>query len=106
VLVPAPPPHDRTTATGGQARTVAAQRLEEALARFREVGADARGGVGDVRPMDAIADVLRHKEFDEIILSTLPPGPSLWLRQDLPHRVERVFGLPVSHVVPEPEPVP
>ena len=104
LVVPAPPPRDRRTATEGQARSVAAQRLEEGLAAFRDCGAECTGEVGDIRPMDAIADSLRHRQVDEIIVSTLPPGLSMWLRQDLPHRVARVFGLPVSHVVLEPAP--
>jgi hypothetical protein len=43
--------------------------------------------------------VLRTHEFDEIILSTLPAGPSRWLRQDLPHRLARVTRIPVTHVI-------
>ena len=35
---------------------------------------------------------------DEIIVSTLPHGFSSWLHQDLPHRAERVTGLPVTVV--------
>jgi hypothetical protein len=37
----------------------------------------------------------------------LPPGASRWLKQDLPHRVERSFSVPVTHVVGEvQEPTP
>jgi hypothetical protein len=43
--------------------------------------------------------VLRREQFDEIILSTLPPGVSRWLGQDLPHRVQKQFELPLHHVV-------
>ena len=45
-----------------------------------------------------------NTDFDEIILSTLPPGVSRWLKQDLPHRVERDFNLPVTHVIATAEP--
>jgi len=31
-------------------------------------------------------------------VSTLPGGISKWLKLDLPHRVERATGLPVTHV--------
>jgi cell pole-organizing protein PopZ len=44
-------------------------------------------------------DVMRRRQFDEIILSTLPPGVSRWLGQDLPHRAEKQFRLPIQHVV-------
>jgi hypothetical protein len=50
----------------------------------------------------AIDDALRRHAVDEIIISTLPPGLSRWLRQDLVHRVTRRFDLPVRHVVTTP----
>jgi cell pole-organizing protein PopZ len=103
ILVPATQPHEHAVWTEGEARAVASQRLEQALERFRELGAEAQGDVGDERPLQAIADAVRDQEFDEIILSTLPPGLSRWLRQDLPHRVERTFEGTVTHVVAEPE---
>jgi hypothetical protein len=44
--------------------------------------------------------------YDEVIVSTLPVKVSKWLKLDLPHRVERGTGLPVTHVVArEPKPV-
>ena len=36
---------------------------------------------------------------DEIILVTFPPGISRWLGQDLPHRLQKRFDLPVTHLV-------
>ena len=99
LLVPATPPHDHLTATEGQARAAAQRRLDEALVLFRDAGADADGEVGDARPLSAVADVLRHHAFDEIILSTLPAGPSRWLKAGLPHRLERMCTVPVTHLV-------
>lgn len=99
VLVPATVPSDHAVYTEGQAEAIAGRRLEDALARFRDLGAEADGEIGDASPFEAIADVLREQDFDGIILSTLPPGMSRWLKQDLPHRVERSFGLPVTHIV-------
>ena len=61
------------------------------------------GEVGDESPLAAIKDVLREKEFDEIIVSTLPPGISRWLGQDLVSRVERSFAIPVTHVIGDAE---
>jgi hypothetical protein len=90
-----------------EATALAEKRLAHALARFREFGADVDGEVGDRNPIQAIGDVMRGRQgehFDEIIVSTLPPGPSRWLRMDLPHRVEQMYRLPVKHVVGEREP--
>lgn len=98
VLVPATPPRDHLW-TEGEARTIARRRLDAALERFRSVGIEATGEVGDERPLQAIEDVLARESFDELVLSTFPPGMSRWLRLDLPHRVEASYGLPVRHVI-------
>jgi hypothetical protein len=99
VLVPANRSRGGLFWTEGEARAVAARRLAEALVPLRALGIDVDGTVGDERPFLAIRDALRAGDFDEIILSTLPPGVSRWLHQDLPNRVERAFGLPVHHVI-------
>lgn len=101
VLVPATQPSDHLTWTEGEVRSSAQERLDQAIARIGEIGGQASGEVGDARPLDAIRDAMPGGPFDEIILSTLPQGVSRWLRQDLPHRVERAFGIPVTHVVSE-----
>lgn len=106
ILVPATQPQDHAVWTEGEAQALAQKALDKALKRFRELGADADGEVGDDSALEAIADAVRDQEFDEIILSTLPPGVSRWLRQDLPHRVERSFQIPVTHVVGQPEAPP
>ncbi|MGH2655963.1 MAG: hypothetical protein ACRDIZ_04600 [Actinomycetota bacterium] len=103
IVVPATQPQEHAVWTEGEARAIAAQRLERALARFRDLGAEAEGEIGDEAPLQAIADAVRERNFDEIILSTFPPGLSRWLRQDLPHRVERTFDVTVTHLVGEPE---
>ncbi len=104
VLVPATPPQEHLTWTEGDAHAIAKRRLNRAVARFRALGAEVEGAVGDRSPVQAIRDALAHGPFDEIILSTLPPGVSKWMRLDLPRRVERSFGLPVTHVVAVIEP--
>ena len=64
--------------------------LEEALERFRALGADVAGEVGDTSPFLAVRDcLLADGTYDGIILSTLPLGVSRWLKQDLVHRLER-----------------
>jgi hypothetical protein len=103
VVVPATHPRKQWTWTEGESIAIARERLDRALEGFGALGAEVTGEVGTENPIDAISAALRQQEIDEIVLSTLPPGPSRWLRQDLPSRVERKFGLPVSHVVAEPE---
>jgi hypothetical protein len=104
VVVPATdPPGAQTEA---RAHRDAQARLDAALARFREAGAEVTGRIGDARPMEAIRDVLLHDSFDEILLSTLPSGPSAWIRQDLPHRVRKAFDLPVTHLIAKREAAP
>jgi hypothetical protein len=105
IVVPATPAHDHATWVEGEARGIALRRLRAGLERFREIGADVDGEVGDHSPMEAIGDALReHGPFDEIILSTLPPGRSRWLKLDLPSRVRSAFGMPVTHVIGQLEP--
>ena len=104
IVVPATPPHGHTWSEG-EAREVARRRLETAIALMAGVGVEVEGEVGDERPTDAIQDVLAHRAFDEIIVSTLPHGVSRWLKRDLPHRIEVEFRLPVTHLIGHPEPV-
>lgn len=101
LLVPASAPADHNW-TEGQLKAAAEERLREGVAALQEVGAEVEGIVGDHRPIHAITDALVEQPHDEIILSTFPVGVSRWLKQDLPHRVERVFKLPLTHVVAEP----
>ena len=98
ILVPATPPTDHLW-TEGEARAIARRRLDDAVDRFRSIGIEASGEVGDGRPLQAIDDCLESQTFDEIVLSTFPPGLSRWLKLDLPHRVEDRYGLPVRHVI-------
>src|SRR2546425_8694431 len=91
VVVPATPPEDQAVWTEGEANALAQARLDHALSRFRSLGAEADGEVGDARPLEAIRDALRETPYDEVILSTLPPGLSKWLKLDLPTRVAKAF---------------
>lgn len=80
----------------GHATRVARQRLREMLHQLTEVGADANGEIGPPDPYEAIKQELDDRQFDEILLSTLPSGLSRWLGMDLPHRVGRLFDGPVT----------
>jgi hypothetical protein len=103
LVVPATHARDHMVWTEGHDRVIAGARLTEALERFRTEGVAVDGEVGDASAMDAIRDVLhREPPFDEIILSTLPPGLSRWINQDLPHRIVRTFGVPLALVTAEP----
>jgi cell pole-organizing protein PopZ len=99
VLVPASHNTKDFTWTEGSDRAAAEARLAEAMARFKATGAGVTGEVGDGNPLEAIGDVLRREQFDEIILSTLPPGISRWLGQDLPTRVRKQHRVTVHHIV-------
>lgn len=98
LVVPASPSHALFWSEG-EANTRARGRLDEALARMHAEGIITTGEVGDANPVLAVEDVLRHEDFDEIIVSTFPPGISRWIRQDLPHRLARHTAVPVTHVV-------
>ena len=105
LVVPAEPPGDHAW-TEAEARRTAQARLDRALERFATVGAEFTSEVGDPNPLLAVDDVLlRDPDFDAIVVSTLPPGPSRWLKRDLPHRLEERTGLRVIHVVGSAEPV-
>jgi len=99
LVVPATPSAAHLTWTRGEAIADAQRRLDSALARLVELGAQVTGVVGDPSPILAVRDALRRDRFDGLLLSTLPPGASRWLRQDLPRRMRRAFGVPVEHIV-------
>lgn len=79
-------------------RAEADAQLQYALGVLEDAaGSPVSGHVGDADPMGAIADTLNEREFDEIIISTLPRRLSRWMHLDLPSKL-RGLGLPVTHV--------
>jgi hypothetical protein len=84
---------------GEGSRQAAQERLDEALARARERGLEIDGRLADSDPVVAVTEAFDPRRFDEIIVSTLPVGVSRWLQVDLPHRLERITGVPVRHVL-------
>ena len=86
----------------GDGRDAAIRNLQRALAQLREEGLEADGVLGHPDPFIAVIEVWDPRQYDEIIVSTLPLGVSKWLRAGLPERVERTTGAWVEHVVSEP----
>ncbi len=84
------------------------QVLAQALPMLTEAaGETVTGSVGDTEPLSAIQDAINLGDYDEIIISTLPPRMSRWLKLDLVSKT-RALGLPVTHVEgasPVPAPV-
>ena len=104
IVVPATHAKDHSSYTEGHDHALAEKRLGAALERFRAIGCEADGEVGDTSPFLAVRDcLLADGTYDGIIVSTLPQGVSKWLKQDLPHRLERTFGLPIIHLTGTPE---
>jgi len=98
VVVPLSPVGGRLTWDEQASRQVAQTRLDEVLARLREMGAEADGEVGDRDPVMAVRDALRGRVFDEVIVSTLPKGLSRWLGEDVPSRLRDSVRVPVTVV--------
>lgn len=88
--------------TFGGGRAAAERSLEEAIATLRDAGLEADGTVEAPDPVVAVTDVWDPKQFDEIIVSTLPMRFSKWMHAGLPDRVERLTGAPVTHVISQP----
>ncbi len=81
-----------------EARRMAQTKLDAALEQLKTLGAPVGGEVGEADPMRAAKRAMESRQFDEIIVSTLPAHLSRWLHEDLPRRLERKFHLPVTHV--------
>ncbi len=59
--------------------------------------------ISDWDPYMAIEEELANEKYESIVLSTLPPGASRWLRMDLPSRVARRHPeIRLVHVVSPP----
>ena len=91
-----------------ESRKQAEERLGTFLERVRALGVEATGEVGDRDPVQAVSDCLRGMpDVDEIILSTLPPGISRWLGQDVAGRLRSSMPISVAVVYDEAQaPVP
>jgi hypothetical protein len=79
-------------------RALAEERLQAGLEWLRGLDADATGEVGLVDTVAAVVGVVEREQIDEIVVSTLPSRISKWLRQDLPHKIEKHVTVPVTVV--------
>src|SRR5215208_3483112 len=84
-------------------RDAAQVRIDLAKSFMAEHGVHLDGEVGDSDPYAAILDAVREFRPTSIIISTYPEVRSGWLRRDLIERVEHDTGLPVTHVVADPD---
>jgi CheY-like chemotaxis protein len=100
VLVPQRAGQDSTGVGPGPPKS-ADEMLQLELAMLGELQYKVEGAVGDADPLSAVRNLLKERQFDEIILATPPTGVSRWVRMDLSHRMERVTKLPVDHLAGE-----
>jgi GABA permease len=77
---------------------LAERRVDEACARFRALGIDVGGEVGDPDPFEAVGKAMDRGRYTEVVVSTLPSAVSQWLRLDLSSRIQRKFKIPVLTV--------
>jgi hypothetical protein len=86
-------------ATDEEASAQARERLGLMLDGLTALGMPAEGDLGSRDPLVAIAKACAGRQFDEIIVTTLPQHVSRWLKADLPHQVQRRFRLPVTTII-------
>jgi nucleotide-binding universal stress UspA family protein len=82
-----------------EATAQARQRLDQMLADLAALGVPVEGELGSPRPLEAIGEACTDRQFDEIIVATLPRHLSRWLRADVPHQAERRFKIPVTTLI-------
>jgi hypothetical protein len=85
-------------------RTRALTRLHRELSRLRERGIDASGEVvtGDI--VERVREVTDEHHVDAVLVSTLPPRISRWLRLDLVTRLTKAVHVPVQQIEAAPGP--
>jgi hypothetical protein len=101
LLVPATPVHHRFVWDEDETLQVARKRAHEWAAAMRARGhVVTSSAVGDKDPVLAVRDDVRGHAYDAVVISTLRPGVSRWLRLDVISRLRRDCPhLRIVHVV-------
>lgn len=101
VLIPATP-HGISWAANmfaGKGHEEAERHRDALVERLNDAGIPVKEAiVGDPDPLAAIEDAANLRDYDELIVSTLPHRLSKWLHLDLPRKAEHATGLPTRHV--------
>ena len=107
LLVPATPVGDLLIWEEGEAKDLARSRAQSAADAFKRNGIDLEGArVGDADPVLAVDDeFVAGRRYDAVVISTLPPGISRWIKMDVVSRLQRNRPrLRIIHVVAEEAP--
>ncbi len=91
LLVPATPVGDLMTWEEGETQEVARARARSAAEVLQRHGINLVGvRVGDADPVLAVDDeYVAGRRYDAIVISTLPPGLSRWIKMDVVSRLRR-----------------
>lgn len=103
LCVPATRPKAGLVIYADAVSAAAQARVDLALEFAQAEGIEGIGEVGDQDPYAATMDAVHEYRPDEIIISTYPATRSGWLRRDLIERVQNDSGLPVEHLVSDPD---
>lgn len=94
---------ERTADAVEEARKRSEHRLNAMLSRITNLGGEADGELGVPDPYQAAKSVIERdgQYFLEVIVSTLPPGVSRWIKMDLASRLDRLVECPVTVIEAE-----
>jgi hypothetical protein len=103
LLVPSTPIQDLVRPTDHDSQTAAEQAATQALYKLNDAGIRFwRIAVCDSSPLVALEKELRNhpgRLYSGLIISTLPIEQSHWQQSNLPARIAKTFGLPITHIV-------
>ena len=92
LVVPATPLNllQQFEGTAKSARALAAQRAQNTRRNLEDHGIRVKSArIGSWDPFVAIEAEVVQQQYEAIVISTLPPGLSRWLRMDLQSRIAR-----------------